>query len=64
LSLDVGAKTSTPEQHAGAAVRVRRIMEGEAPGKAYTDQAQQLSKKRLATAGYRLAAVLNAIFVK
>ena len=46
-------------QHAYAGIK-----EGEAPGKAYTDQAQQLSKKRLATAGYRLAAVLNAIFVK
>jgi len=40
------------------------IKEGETPSKAYTDQAQQVSRKRLATAGYRLAAVLNAIFVK
>jgi hypothetical protein len=40
------------------------IKEGEAPSAAYTDEAQKLSKKRIATAGYRLAAVLNALFVK
>jgi hypothetical protein len=40
------------------------IKEGEAPSPAYTEQAQKLARKRIATAGYRLAAVLNAIFVK
>jgi hypothetical protein len=40
------------------------IKEGEAPSAAYTDEARQLSKKRIATAGYRLAAVLNGLFVK
>ena len=41
-----------------------RIKEGEAPSQAYTDEAQKLSRKRLAIAGYRLAGVLNALFVK
>ena len=40
------------------------IKEGEATSQAYVAEAQKLSKKRIATAGYRLAAVLNAIFVK
>ncbi|MDT5262476.1 MAG: hypothetical protein QOC61_1480, partial [Acidobacteriota bacterium] len=41
----------------------KNISEGEAPSKAYTDAAQKLSRKRLAIAGYRLAGVLNALFV-
>jgi hypothetical protein len=41
----------------------KNISEGDAPSKAYTDAAQKLSRKRLAIAGYRLAAVLNALFV-
>jgi hypothetical protein len=40
------------------------IREGEAPNAAYTERAQKLSRKRIAIAGYRLAAVLNAIFPK
>jgi hypothetical protein len=45
-------------------VAYARIKEGEAPSQAYTDEAQKLSRKRLAIAGYRLAGVLNALFVK
>lgn len=45
-------------------VAYARIKEGEAPSPAYTDEAQKLSRKRLAIAGYRLAGVLNALFVK
>jgi hypothetical protein len=41
----------------------RNITEGAAPSQAYADAAQQLSRKRLALAGYRLAGVLNALFV-
>jgi hypothetical protein len=44
-------------------VAYKNIREGETPSKAYTDEAQRLSRKRLATAGYRLAGVLNALFV-
>lgn len=40
------------------------IKEGEAPTKTYTDHAQKLSRRRIAVAGYRLAGVLNALFVK
>jgi hypothetical protein len=42
----------------------KNIVEGETPSKAYTDAAQKLSRKRIATAGYRLAGVLNALFIK
>jgi hypothetical protein len=42
----------------------KNIVEGETPSKAYTDAAQKLSRKRLAIAGYRLAGVLNALFIK
>jgi hypothetical protein len=41
----------------------KNISEGDAPSKAYTDAAQKLSRKRLAIAGYRLAGVINALFV-
>lgn len=41
----------------------KNINEGGEPSKAYTDAAQKLSRKRLALAGYRLAGVLNALFV-
>ena len=41
----------------------RNITEGETPSKAYTDGAQRLSRRRMALAGYRLAGVLNALFV-
>lgn len=41
----------------------KNITEGGAPSKAYTDAAQRLARKRLALAGYRLAGVLNALFV-
>ena len=40
----------------------RNITEGSEPSKAYTDEAQRLSRKRLALAGYRLAAVLNSLY--
>ena len=41
----------------------KNITEGGEPSKAYTDAAQKLVRKRLALAGYRLAGVLNALFV-
>ena len=44
-------------------VAYANIKEGEAPSKAYTDEAQKLSRKRLALAGYRLAGLLNILFV-
>ncbi|HJQ33510.1 MAG TPA: S1/P1 nuclease [Pyrinomonadaceae bacterium] len=44
-------------------VAYKNIKEGSTPTQAYTDAAQQLSRKRLALAGYRLAGVLNALFV-
>ena len=40
----------------------RNINDGGEPSKAYTDEAQKLSRKRLALAGYRLAAVVNSLF--
>jgi hypothetical protein len=40
----------------------RNIKEGDEPSKAYTDEAQRLSRKRLALGGYRLAGVLNTLF--
>jgi hypothetical protein len=44
-------------------VAYKNITEGGTPSQAYTDAAQQLSRKRLALGGYRLAGVLNALFV-
>jgi len=41
----------------------RNVTEGQTPSKSYTDAAQKLSRQRLALAGYRLAGVLNALFV-
>jgi hypothetical protein len=41
----------------------KNITEGGEPSKAYTAAAQKLSRKRLALAGYRMAGVLNALFV-
>ncbi|MET0649395.1 MAG: S1/P1 nuclease [Pyrinomonadaceae bacterium] len=41
----------------------KNITEGGEPSKAYTDAAQKLMRKRIALAGYRLAGVLNALFV-
>jgi hypothetical protein len=40
------------------------IHEGEAPSAAYAEQAQKLSRRRIAIAGYRLAGVLNALLVR
>jgi hypothetical protein len=40
----------------------KNITDGGEPSKAYTDAAQKLSRKRLALAGYRLAAVLNDLY--
>jgi hypothetical protein len=42
----------------------KNINEGDAPSKAYTDETQKLSKRRIAIAGYRLAAVINSLFIK
>ena len=44
-------------------VAYKNIAEGATPSAAYTDAAQKLSRKRLALAGYRLAGVLNELFV-
>ena len=41
----------------------KNITEGGTPSPAYTDAAQKLARKRLALAGYRMAGVLNALFV-
>ncbi|HYO62628.1 MAG TPA: S1/P1 nuclease [Pyrinomonadaceae bacterium] len=39
-----------------------KIRDGEAPSKAYADEAQRLSAERITLAGYRLAEVLNRVF--
>jgi hypothetical protein len=41
----------------------KNITEGGEPSKPYTDAAQKLVRKRLALGGYRMAGVLNALFV-
>jgi hypothetical protein len=46
------------------AVTYKNISEGSAPSPAYTEEAQKLSRRRLALAGYRLAGVLNKLFVE
>lgn len=45
-------------------VAYAKIKDGEQPTQAYVDEAQKLSRKRIAIAGYRLAGVLNALFVE
>ena len=47
----------------GRQVAYRNISEGAAPSKEYTEEAQRLSRRRIAVAGYRLAGVLNSLFV-
>jgi hypothetical protein len=44
-------------------VTYKNITEGSAPSPAYTEEAQKVARKRLALAGYRLAGVLNTLFV-
>lgn len=39
------------------------LTENETPSKAYADRAQQVSRQRIALAGYRLAGLLNQLFV-
>lgn len=41
----------------------KNIAENAEPSKEYTDAAQKLVRKRLALAGYRMAGVLNALFI-
>jgi len=41
----------------------KNIAENSAPSREYTDAAQKLARRRIATAGYRLAEVLNRLFV-
>lgn len=41
-----------------------KIKDGEAPSRAYTDETQRIARERLALAGYRLAEILNGIYVK
>ena len=45
-------------------VTYKNITEGSAPSAAYTEEARKLSRKRLALAGYRLAGILNKLFVE
>ena len=44
-------------------VTYKNITEGSAPSQSYTEATQKLTRKRLALAGYRLAGVLNKLFV-
>jgi hypothetical protein len=39
------------------------VREGETPSPAYTEQVRRTSRQRLALAGYRLAGLLNQLFV-
>ncbi|HEX8633708.1 MAG TPA: S1/P1 nuclease [Pyrinomonadaceae bacterium] len=41
-----------------------KTREGEAPSAAYTREAQKIAGERIALAGYRLASVLNSLFVE
>ena len=41
----------------------KNITENSTPSKEYTDAAQKLVRKRIALAGYRMAGILNALFV-
>jgi hypothetical protein len=45
-------------------VTYKNITEGSAPSRAYTEETQKLARKRLALAGYRLAGVLNSLFLE
>lgn len=63
-SKDLDPHTWVMESNALARQSVyANIKEGETPSKTYTDEAQRISRKRLALAGYRLAGVLNMLFV-
>lgn len=44
-------------------VTYKNITEGGTPSQGYTEETQKLARKRLALAGYRLAGVLNKLFV-
>lgn len=44
-------------------VTYKNITEGATPSQSYTEATQKLARKRLALAGYRLAGVLNKLFV-
>ena len=44
-------------------VTYKNITEGGTPSQSYTEETQRLTRKRLALAGYRLAGVLNKLFV-
>jgi hypothetical protein len=44
-------------------VTYKNVTEGSAPSTSYTEETQKLARKRLALAGYRLAGVLNTLFV-
>ncbi|HEX9919552.1 MAG TPA: hypothetical protein VGA87_10310, partial [Pyrinomonadaceae bacterium] len=41
-----------------------KAREGETPSAAYTQEAQKISGERIALAGYRLAHLLNMLFVE
>ena len=44
-------------------VTYKNVKEGSAPSPGYTEETQKVARKRLALAGYRLAGVLNTLFV-
>jgi hypothetical protein len=48
----------------GRQVVYAKTREGEAPSAAYTEEAQRISGERIALAGYRLANLLNMLFVE
>ncbi|HZH30633.1 MAG TPA: S1/P1 nuclease [Pyrinomonadaceae bacterium] len=48
----------------GRQVVYAKMREGEAPSSAYTQEAQRISGERIALAGYRLANLLNSLFVE
>jgi hypothetical protein len=55
----VGESNSLARQYVYSGIRER-----ETPSQEYTERARRLSRQRISLAGYRLAAVLNSLFVK
>ncbi|HVF51901.1 MAG TPA: S1/P1 nuclease [Pyrinomonadaceae bacterium] len=45
-------------------VAYAKIKDGDAPAKSYTDETQKITARRIALAGYRLAEVLNSIYLE
>ena len=67
---DAGAKETEPlrwVEESNALARTfayAKVQEGGSPSPEYVAEAQRISGRRIALAGYRLAAVLNALFVE